>query len=235
MPVYRIPKDLVFPPPDLADPSGILGVGGDLSAERLLLAYASGIFPWFSEGQPILWWSPDPRMVLPTDQLRVPRSLGKIIRRGDYRITLDTAFSQVIRACGEVPRPGQDGTWITDGLLLAYTRLYELGFAHSVEAWDGDDLVGGLYGVALGRFFSGESMFARVPDASKVAFVHLVRQLQRWDFPLIDAQVHTEHLARFGAVEIPRGDYLARLGPLVQAASRPGPWRFDPYFVVDGR
>ncbi len=228
MPVYRIPTALVFPDPADAEASGLLGVGGDLSPERMLLGYSSGIFPWFNEDNPILWWSPDPRMVLFTEELHVPRSLAKIVRRNEYEIRLDTAFTEVVRHCGETKRPHQDGTWITQGMAGAYTKLFELGFAHSVEAWQDGALVGGLYGVAVGRFFSGESMFAHQPDASKVAFVHLATQLRRWGFPLIDCQVHTAHLDRFGAREIPREDYLPRLGPLVTAPQKPGPWTFDP-------
>ena len=227
MPVYRIPKALVFPDPADAEASGLLGVGGDLTPERLLLGYASGIFPWFNDDNPILWWSPDPRMVLLTDELHVPRSLAKIVRRNVYQIRLDTAFSEVVRHCGETKRPALDSTWITEGMAGAYQRLFELGFAHSVEAWQDGVLVGGLYGVAVGRFFSGESMFAHQPDASKVAFVHLVTQLKRWGFPLVDCQIHTAHLDRFGGREIPRADYLARLTPLVNGPSRPGPWAFD--------
>jgi leucyl/phenylalanyl-tRNA---protein transferase len=228
MPVYRIPKALVFPDPAHAEPNGLLGVGGDLSPERLLLGYASGIFPWFNDDNPILWWSPDPRMVLFTAELHVPRSLAKIVRRGDFQIRMDTAFTEVVRHCGETERPRQDSTWITEGMAGAYARLHELGFAHSVEAWRDGELVGGLYGVAVGRFFSGESMFAHAPDASKVAFVHLATQLRKWGFPLIDCQVHTAHLDRFGAREIPRDDYLAELGPLVAMPHRAPPWTFDP-------
>lgn len=234
MPVYRIPREIVFPDANLAEPSGLIGVGGDLQPQRLLLGYASGIFPWYSEGQPILWFSPDPRMVLHTADLDVPRSLGKIVRRGDYRVTMDTAFAEVLRACKETPRPNQPGTWITEDMERAYTRLHALGFAHSVEAWKGDDLVGGLYGVALGRLVSGESMFAWAPDASKVAFVHFVRQLQIWGFPLVDCQVHTPHLERFGAVEIPREQYLEEIPTLVQQPGRIGAWRFDEGFVCRG-
>ena len=230
MPVYRIPDSLVFPHPELAEPGGLLGVGGDLRPERLLLGYANGIFPWYSEGQPILWFSPEPRFVLPVDELRVPRSLRKRIRRGDYRITLDTAFDRVIEGCKAAHRPGQSGTWITDDMQEAYNALHSLGFAHSVEAWEGDELVGGLYGVALGRLFSGESMFARASDASKVAFVWLVRQLEAWGYPLVDSQVGTEHLARFGGREISRAEYLAGLPELVDAPGKIGPWTFDEGF-----
>lgn len=230
MPVYRIPDALVFPHPELAEPGGLLGVGGDLRPERLLLGYANGIFPWYSEGQPILWFSPDPRFVLPIDELRVPRSLRKRVRRGDYRITLDTAFAEVIAGCKAAYRPGQSGTWITEDMEQAYIALHERGFAHSVEAWRGDELVGGLYGVAVGRLFSGESMFARASDASKVAFVWLVKQLEAWGFPMVDSQVGTDHLARFGGRDIDREDYLARLPSLVEAPGRVGKWSFDAGF-----
>ena len=228
MPVYRLSERLAFPPPELAEESGLLAVGGDLRPERLLLGYHLGIFPWYHEGLPILWYSPDPRMVLEADRLVIGRSLRKAMRRAPYRITLDTAFGQVIRACAEVPRPDQDGTWITSDMLEAYGELHRLGYAHSVEAWSGDELVGGLYGVSLGAAFFGESMFARAPDASKIAFVTLVEQLRRWDIPLIDCQVHTEHLERFGAEEWPRERFLARLARALERPTRPGPWSFDP-------
>lgn len=232
--IFRIPRELVFPDPSLADPSGLLGVGGDLSPERLILAYRSGIFPWYSRGQPILWWSPDPRTVLETGSLKVARSLAKRIRQRRYEIALDTAFDEVVERCAGVERPNQPGTWITREMKAAYGRLHALGLAHSVEARLDGVLVGGLYGVAVGSLFSGESMFAVAPDASKVAFVHLVRQLQRWGFPLIDSQVHTDHLERFGAVEIPRAEYLDRIGALVDQPGRPGRWSFDADFRCDG-
>lgn len=230
MPVYRIPQALVFPPPEHAHPDGLLGVGADLSPARLMLAYRSGIFPWYSEGQPILWWSPDPRFVLETDGLRVPRSLKKRLRRGDFRFTLDQAFEAVVAACAGTPRPGQDGTWITDEMLDAYVALHGLGHAHSCEAWLDGELVGGLYGVGVGRLFCGESMFSRASDASKAAFVTLVRQLRAWGFPLIDSQVHTDHLERFGARDVSRQAYLNTIAPLVRDAGRVGPWAFDDGF-----
>ena len=233
MPVYRIPEALVFPHPTLSEPGGLLGVGGDLRPERLLLGYANGIFPWYSEGQPILWFSPDPRFVLPVAELRVPRSLRKRVRRGDYQVTLDRAFPAVIAGCKAAHRPGQSGTWITDEMEAAYIGLHERGFAHSVEAWRGSELVGGLYGVALGRLFSGESMFATASDASKVAFVWLVRQLAAWGFPLVDSQVGTEHLRRFGGRNIERKAYLDTLPSLVEAPGRLGPWSFDEGFAPD--
>jgi leucyl/phenylalanyl-tRNA---protein transferase len=228
MPVFRLNARLAFPPPELADESGLLAVGGDLKPERLLLAYSLGIFPWYSDGLPILWYSPDPRLVLESRDLVVSRTLKKTLRRGRYRVTLDTAFDRVIRACADAPRPGQHGTWITEDMLRAYRRLHELGFAHSAEAWLDGELAGGLYGVSLGAGFFGESMFARADDASKVAFVLLVEQLGRWGIDLIDCQVHTEHLARFGAVVWPRERFLARLAAALEKPTRSGRWRLDP-------
>ncbi|HLT34703.1 MAG TPA: leucyl/phenylalanyl-tRNA--protein transferase, partial [Enhygromyxa sp.] len=204
MPVRLIRGDQPLPGPEDADPRGLVAVGGDLRPARLLDAYRRGIFPWYGEGLPILWHSPDPRFVLEPAGLRVNRSLRKAIRRRPYRLTLDTAFERVIRHCAAIARPDQDGTWITNDMMAAYEQLYALGHAHSVEAWQSDELVGGVYGVAIGAVFCGESMFALAPDASKIAFVHLVRQLERWGFELIDCQVHTEHLERFGAVDWPR-------------------------------
>jgi leucyl/phenylalanyl-tRNA--protein transferase len=199
VPVYRLSDAMVFPPPEEADASGLVAVGGDLSPERLLLAYSMGIFPWPLVEKPLLWFSPDPRMVLRPRELVVSRSLRKTLRRGDFEVRLDTAFERVIARCAEIPRRGEAGTWITRDMACAYARLHELGFAHSAEAWQDGELVGGLYGVSLGAAFFGESMFADRPDASKVAFASLVQQLEAWRFELIDCQVHTEHLARFGA------------------------------------
>lgn len=217
-----------FPPVHqaLRNPAGLLAAGGDLSPARLIAAYAHGIFPWYGPGDPILWWSPDPRMVLFPEELKVQRSLVKVMRRRHYQIRVDSAFEQVMAGCA-APRAGQDGTWIGPGMIAAYTKLHELGVAHSVETWIAGELAGGLYGIALGRMFYGESMFTRVPDASKIAFVHLVRQLQRWGFGMIDCQMNTAHLARFGAREIPRPDFIARLDDLVSLAPVPAPWRFD--------
>ncbi len=228
MTVFRLDHRLVFPPPNLADESGLLAVGGDLSAERLRLAYSMGIFPWFDEDLPIMWHSPDPRMVLLPEELRINRSLRKAIRRAPYRITLDTAFHDVISACASIYRPGQGGTWITEDMITAYDELHRQGYAHSVEAWRGQELVGGLYGVSLGSAFFGESMFAKAPDASKIAFASLVGQLRAWGVDLVDCQVHTEHLEHFGALEIPRHDFLARLQTSLKAPTRLGPWRFAP-------
>ena len=223
MPVFRLDDRLLFPPPELAE-DGLLAVGGDLRPERLLLAYAQGVFPWYSEGQPILWHSPDPRMVLRAEDLHVPRSLRKSVRKGVYRVGLDTAFPEVIAACASARRPGQRGTWITRAMTKAYLELHRQGFAHSAEAWAGDWLAGGLYGVSIGTAFFGESMFTREPDASKVAFVTLVAQLARWGITLIDCQVHTEHLQRFGATEWSRRDYLAALRVAVRRPTRAGRW-----------
>ena len=231
MTVYRIPEeDVIFPDPTEAEAGGLLGVGGDLRPERLLLAYANGIFPWYNEGQPILWFSPDPRCVLEPASLHMGRSLRKTLRKAPFRLTLDTAFEEVIRACKDTPRPGQEGTWITRDMEDAYCLLHRLGYAHSVEVWSGEALVGGLYGVALGGLFAGESMFSHVSDASKTGLVWLVKQLERWNFGLIDAQVRTDTLAKMGAVEIPRVDYLSRISPLVSQPGRVGTWSFDEGF-----
>jgi leucyl/phenylalanyl-tRNA--protein transferase len=217
-----------FPPPELAlqQPNGLLAAGGDLSPSRLLDAYAQGIFPWFGREDPLLWWSPDPRMVLYVRELKISRSLRRTIRSGHFRVTMDTAFAAVISGCAE-PRTGQDGTWITPEMHAAYCRLFEMGYAHSVETWTGDRLAGGLYGVSLGRMFFGESMFTRESDASKVGFVHLVAQLGRWNMPLIDCQMPTSHLASLGAREIPRAGFLDHVSQLVQESAPPRPWRLD--------
>jgi leucyl/phenylalanyl-tRNA--protein transferase len=210
----------------LRDPNGLLAAGDDLSTGRLMQAYQRGIFPWFGEGDPVLWWSPDPRMVLGTAALKVSRSFRKTLRSGRFRVTADTAFPAVISACAE-PRPGQDGTWITSAVLHAYCELADLGVAHSIEAWVGEELAGGLYGVAIGRVFFGESMFARRTDASKVALVHLVRQLRRWGFPLIDCQMSTSHLASLGGRNVSRAEFLSVVRRYVQAPPVAAPWRFD--------
>jgi leucyl/phenylalanyl-tRNA--protein transferase len=229
MPVRLLGPRERLPDPRDSDPSGLVAVGGDLLPERLIDAYRRGIFPWYEEGLPILWHSPDPRMVLEPRRLHVGRTLEKRCRASPYTITLDQAFGRVIDACAEVPRPGQRGTWITDEMRSAYKVLHTRGLAHSAEAWDAEgQLVGGLYGVAAGAVYCGESMFVHEPDASKVAFVALVRQLERWGFELIDCQVHTEHLERFGAVEWPRDRFLERLAELLERPDRPGPWAFDP-------
>lgn len=219
-----------FPPLEAASAEGLLAMGGDLSPERLLAAYARGIFPWYSEDTPILWWSPDPRTILPLDAVHVPRRLERRLRNRDFSFTMDTVFSQVIDECAASSRPGQRGTWLVGDMICAYTWLHHLGYAHSVEVWKDGVLVGGLYGVALGRAFFGESMFYRVPDASKAALVWLARRLRKWGFTLCDCQQHTVHMARFGAVDVPRKEF-ARL--LEQALSPwpgrgiPGPGKTD--------
>lgn len=233
MPIFALDDRLIFPPPELADENGVIAVGGDLSIERLLLGYQMGIFPWYGEGLPIIWHSPDPRMVLIPDELHVGRSLKKAMRKRPYALRLDTAFAQVIDRCADAPRPEQDGTWITDDMRDAYIELHQHGFAHSAEAWLGDDLVGGLYGVCLGHMFFGESMFADAPNASKMAFVALVEQLRAWGVTLIDCQVHTDHLARFGAKEWPRERYLRALAARVEEPTRIGFWRFPDQGVAD--
>ncbi len=215
-----------FPPlaTALSEPNGLLAVGGDLAPERLLAAYRRGIFPWYSPGEPILWWSPDPRMVLFPAEFKVSRSLGRTLRRGGYEVRLDTAFARVIAACAQTPRRDQHGTWIVPEMQAAYRRLHELGLAHSVETWVDGELVGGLYGIALGRMFYGESMFSWRSDASKIAVAHLARYLERLGFGMVDCQMHTAHLASLGAREIPRDDFIARLDALVAAGPAPGPW-----------
>ncbi|WNG14826.1 leucyl/phenylalanyl-tRNA--protein transferase [Cystobacter fuscus] len=225
MPIYLLGDDpLLFPPPERADRTGLLAVGGDLRPERLLAAYSRGIFPWYNEGQPLLWHSPNPRFVLEPAKLHVGRSLRKTLKAGVYDIRWDTAFADVIAACARVPRPGQDGTWITDEMQRAYVTLHELGYAHSVEAWAGGELQGGFYGVSLGAAFFGESMFAHAPDASKVAFVTAVERFQAWGFHFIDCQVETEHLARFGAGPWPRKHFLEALARAQREPTRRGRW-----------
>jgi leucyl/phenylalanyl-tRNA---protein transferase len=217
-----------FPPVHraLTEPNGLLAAGGDLSVETLLRAYRRGIFPWYGEGQPVLWWSPDPRMVLPPREIAMSRSLRKRLRRGDREMRTDTAFADVVNACAE-PRDGESGTWITPEMASAYIALHRAGYAHSVETWIGGELAGGLYGVAIGRMFFGESMFSKESDASKIALAHLARQLDRWDFGLIDCQMSTPHLASLGAREIPRAQFIRALAELVNYATRLGAWRFD--------
>lgn len=217
-----------FPPVTraLTAPAGLLAAGGDLSADWLLAAYSRGIFPWFNADQPILWWSLDPRMVLFPQELRVSHSLKRVMRKRRYEIRVDTAFREVMEGCSR-PRAGQDGTWISPQMIVAYTELHRLGVAHSVETWINGELAGGLYGVALGRVFYGESMFTQVADASKIAFVHLVRQLQRWQFKVIDCQMNTAHLARFGAREIPRTEFMQLLAEGVHAPGVALPWQLE--------
>ncbi len=219
----------------LTDPNGLLCAGLEITPELVLAAYQRGIFPWYSEGQPVLWWSPDPRMVLQPKNFRLHRSLRKSLKHTEYEIRVDTSFETVMRACADL-RPEQGGTWISEAIIAAYTALHHAGFAHSVETWMDDELVGGLYGIALGRVFFGESMFVRRTDASKIAFAHLVTQLKRWQFELIDCQQQTEHLASLGAAPISRKAFLDELNRLVHAAAvsaRAGTWKFDADLLRD--
>ncbi|MEK6783926.1 MAG: leucyl/phenylalanyl-tRNA--protein transferase [Nitrospirota bacterium] len=229
MAMFRLNQhDLRFPAVDRASPEGLLAVGGDLRPERLLQAYRHGIFPWYNDDQPILWWSPDPRAVLFPDKLHVSRSLKRTLRSNVFTLTLDTCFREVMTQCaGPRPQYPEGGTWITDDMLNAYTRLHELGYAHSVETWQDDRLVGGLYGVAIGGAFFAESMFTRVDDASKVALVKLVTQLQAWNFRLIDCQQFSPHVSRFGAEEIPRSVFIRYLTQALTIPDRRGRWTFE--------
>lgn len=217
-----------FPPLDtaLTQPNGLLAAGGDLSPQRLIEAYRCGIFPWFNQGDPILWWSPDPRMVLFPAELKISRSLRKTLKKANYTIRIDSAFNQVVQACA-APRKERAGTWIHDEMIAAYTALHEMGWAHSIETWIDGELAGGLYGVAQGRMFFGESMFSRTTDASKVAFVHLVRHLERRGFKMIDCQMKTAHLASFGAREISRKEFSLKLKELVNYPERVDKWCVD--------
>lgn len=222
------PDNLEFPPVSeaFADPPGLLAAGGDLQPERLLAAYARGIFPWYDDTSPILWWSPDPRMVLEPAQVHVSRSLAKVIRQARFRITMDVAFTEVVRQCATL-RAEREGTWITDEMQLAYTDLHHLGHAHSVEVWQDDRLVGGLYGIAMGKLFFGESMFSLLPDTSKLAFVALARQLESWHFAMIDCQMPTDHLQSLGGRVMSRAEFQQVLTRWRDAERHDGPWIFD--------
>lgn len=221
-------SDTSFPPLEnaMTSPNGLLAVGGDLSVSRLLNAYRSGIFPWFNEDEPILWWSPDPRMVLFPNELKISRSLQKVLRKNHYTIRTDTHFPEVMQFCA-APRKDQQGTWIHPEMMEAYNKLHRLGLAHSVETWINDELVGGLYGIALGKIFFGESMFSRTPNASKIAFVHLVKQLTEWKYALIDCQVKTEHLASLGAREISRKGFGQFLEQNIPDTTKGEKWDFS--------
>lgn len=211
--MFLLGNRIEFPDVELASPDGILAIGGDLSPERLLLAYRSGIFPWYSEGEPIVWYSPEKRMVLFPRELKVSKSMKQLMRKDTYRITWNQNFEAVIKACQESPRKDQDGTWITEEMRSAYIRLHELGHAKSVEVWRDEELVGGLYGIDLGQIFCGESMFSRESNTSKLAFIHLVKKLQKENYRLIDCQVYTAHLASLGAREISRKEFTRLLRP----------------------
>lgn len=206
MTIFRLPEDLIFPHPSLAEEDGLLAVGGDLSPERLLLAYKNGIFPWFSEGDPILWWSPDPRFVIYPKDIKVSHSMKKLLKKNRYTVTFDTSFREVISNCGNVRK--ESGTWITEDMIEAYCKLHELGIAHSVEAWHEDKLVGGLYGIVIGKCFFGESMFSTMDNASKTAFITLCKRLEAENFALVDCQVYTKHLESLGAINISREEFL---------------------------
>jgi leucyl/phenylalanyl-tRNA--protein transferase len=228
MPLHWLPDDrILFPDPEDADESGLLAIGGDLDPDRVLAAYERGIFPWPHEGYPMLWFSPHPRMVLRPDELRISRSLRAALRQGRFEIRLDTAFREVMLGCATVERKHEVGTWITPEMLETYCTLHERGVAHCAEAWRDGELVGGAYGISVGAAFTGESMFARVSDASKVAFVTLVRQLARWGIELVDGQVPSGHLARLGFREWPRARFLEALREARKRPTRPGPWRLD--------
>lgn len=227
MPIFLLDDALRFPDPRLADPEGIIAVGGDLRPARLLRAYRSGIFPWPVANLPLLWFSPDPRALVPKGAVHVARSLRKSIRKAGFELRADTAFEAVIRACASTPRPNETGTWIGPDVMRGYCELHEQGYAHSVEVWQGSELVGGLYGVSLGAMFSGESMFHRATDASKTAFVATAIQLDRWGFQFLDCQVPTEHLTRLGAVEMRRREFLRKLKQALRHPDRMGPWKLD--------
>lgn len=220
-----------FPPVEKATDHGLLAAGGDLSPARLLDAYQRGIFPWFNKNDPILWWCPDPRMVLFTDDVHISKSLNKILRKGQFTVTMDRAFEQVMKACS-APRQNQptdpeNRTWIHNNMIEAYTDLHHQGYAHSIECWKDNELVGGLYGVSVGKAFFGESMFSFVPDSSKVALIALCQQLQRWDMPMIDCQIYSDHLSRMGGEEIPRAEFIKRLDKLCSVKVSPSQWQLD--------
>ena len=227
MPIFKLPHEHIFPPPDLAEDNGLLAVGGDLSESRLLAAYSMGIFPWYSEGDPVLWWSPDPRLVLFPKELKISRSLRQTIKKGIFRATMDSAFEEVITNCAAIHRKDDGGTWITDEMADAYIRLHHSGFAHSVEVRAEGELAGGLYGVSLGSAFFGESMFTRKSNASKVAFAALVQQLLKWNFSFIDCQITTPHLSGLGAREIPRSNFLEILKSALQHPAKKEKWKIE--------
>ncbi len=225
-PIPRLGFDYIFPDPRFAMREGLLAYGGDLNPDRVLAAYRRGIFPWYNEGDPILWWSPDPRLLLYPDDFKIHRSLRKKLRQKRFRVKLDTRFEAVMRHCGEIPRHGQEGSWILPEVIESYTRLHHRGFAHSIEVYDeSDELVGGLYGLSIGRAFFGESMFSLKPDTSKIALAHLVRLAQTWDFAFIDCQIPSEHLIRLGAVRVPRERFLDELEETQRYLGVPGDWK----------
>ena len=227
MPVFYLTDEHIFPPPHLAEKEGLLAVGGDLSEDRLLLAYRMGIFPWYSDEEPLLWWSPDPRLVLYPEEIKVSKTLKKIIKKDKFDITMDQAFAEVISECAQIRAENNEGTWIVEDMIKAYCTLHESGYAHSVEAWYKGELAGGLYGVSLGKSFFGESMFTRISNASNAAFVKLVEYLKALSFDMIDCQVSTEHMIRFGAKEIPRDRFLQQLKESLGEPTIKGKWSFE--------
>ena len=226
MPIFQLDEQLWFPPVEYAEEDGLLAVDGDLSPERLLLAYQSGIFPWYNEEDPILWWSPNPRMVLYPSEIKVSKSMAQILRGNKFSITVDTVFEQVIAACASTLRDGQPGTWIVPEMIEAYTKLHQMGYAHSVEVWRDNRLVGGLYGLALGKVFCGESMFSLESNASKAGFITLVQWLQQQGYHFIDCQTHTPHLESLGARQIPRAQFLQELSVALYSGLEPAKWAF---------
>ncbi len=223
MPVFQLSKKIVFPSVRLSEPNGILAVGGDLSPERIIEAYRNGIFPWYSEGDPIIWWSPDPRFAVKPGDVKVSKTMRQVLRRDTFRFTADTCFEHVMRQCS-LPRKHERGTWINEDMIEAYTQLHSMGIAHSVEAWHGDELAGGLYGISLGRMFFGESMFTRVPNASKAAFITLAGSLEMLNFDLIDCQVYTSHLESLGAADYDREYFLSVLSGSLEKETLSGNW-----------
>ncbi len=224
MPVFQLPEEIIFPPSELAEPNGLLGVGGDLSVERLIAAYRLGIFPWYAEGDPILWWFTAPRLILVPEELRLSKRLQRHFRNSDIKVTINNSFDQVIERCAAAPRKEGDGTWITGDMARAYRELHRRGYAHSVECWLGAELVGGLYGVALGQVFFGESMFSAVANSSKFALIHLVDFLKSNDYHLIDCQMTTDHLVSLGAREIPGAEFRRLLTRYITSYNHNGAW-----------
>jgi leucyl/phenylalanyl-tRNA--protein transferase len=229
MTIFLLSDKIAFPPPYLAEKEGLLAIGGDLCEKRLLLAYQMGIFPWYSENEPIMWWTPDPRLVLYPGEIVISKSLKKIIRKKVFQITIDTAFERVIRSCAEIRTENNEETWIVEDMVDAYCRLHESGFAHSFEAWKDGELTGGLYGISLGKCFFGESMFSHQSNSSKVAFVSLVDFLRERSFKMIDCQVTTEHLIRSGAREIPRKIFLKELASALKSPTLRGKWTAESF------
>jgi leucyl/phenylalanyl-tRNA--protein transferase len=225
MPVFRLSDKISFPPPHLAEPEGLLAIGGDLSENRLLLAYKMGIFPWYSKGEPILWWSPDPRLILYPEGINISKRLRRTINQGIFEITSDTAFEQVITSCAQVRSTENKETWIIDEMIESYCRLFESGYAHSIEAWYNGNLAGGIYGISLGGCFFGESMFSRVNNASKVALVALCDYLTSLSFDMIDCQVKTDHMLRMGAVEMSRNQFIKKLTQSMRRKTFKGKWK----------